>query len=183
MVNRQRTSLAWTSLALGISVATAAVAATPAAVDTSLRVAIDRAAIDKALVPTPTELFDLYQGRTWQWQAGGAYFSPRPRDFTAWSQADGQNTYAKGRWLISTDGQVCFKAKWFTAKGAASGLTCFAHRRVDSTIYQRRLPGGDWYVFKAASPQLTQEYAKFKMGDEVSAEAEKVKAEISAAAN
>jgi hypothetical protein len=132
---------------------------------------------------SPTELFSLYQGRTWLWAAGGAYFSPQPRTFVAWSRAAEGDSYAEGKWLITTDGQVCFRAKWHSRQSVASALTCFAHKRVENTIYQRRLPKGDWYVFKSPREGEAQEYSNFKPGDDATAAAETVRLSIESEGN
>ncbi|MCO5072337.1 MAG: DUF995 domain-containing protein [Rhizobiaceae bacterium] len=120
------------------------------------------------MVPSATELFALYNGRTWAWETGGAYFSPQPRTFSAWSQSGDENVYAEGRWIITNDGRVCFQADWHTRGNVSPALTCFAHKKADGAIYQRRLPDGEWYVFRSAQKKSPQEYSKFRAGDAVS---------------
>lgn len=167
----------WLSLAfcldVGLSVAGAAA---PATADDQSR------AIQDAPL-SPTELFMLYQGRTWLWATGGAYFSPQPRTFVAWVRAPEGDSYAEGKWIITTDGQVCFKANWHSRQSVVPVLTCFAHKRVDSTIYQRRLPKGDWYVFKSPRQGEAQEYSNFKLGDDATAAAATVRLSLESQGN
>lgn len=172
-----RTIVGWLGLALCLcGDFSAAWAATSGAADA-------KAGAARGAPLTPTELFTLYQGRTWLWAAGGAYFSPQPRTFVAWSRAVEGDSYAEGKWIITTDGQVCFKAKWHSRESVVPALTCFAHKRVDDTIFQRRLPKGDWYVFKSPREGEAQEYSNFKPGDDATAAAETVRLSIESAGN
>lgn len=125
------------------------------------------------------ELFDLYHNRSWIWNDGSGYFSSKNRRFIA-STGRGQTaSYAEGRWFLTDPGKLCFKADWHTAKGAAPALTCFSHREKGGTVYQRREPDGQWYVFKNAAAKTATEYSKVRRGDYVSARFNEVEARLS----
>ena len=118
----------------------------------------------------PFDVVKLYRGKTWLWPAGGGYFDSGAR-FFAWSAEAGKSpTYALGRWMTTEDGRVCMKAKWFSSNGeGVPATTCFAHSMAGRVIYQRRVPSGDWYVFRADPPATDDEFAKLKDGDLVKA--------------
>lgn len=154
----------------GLLLATAALAAA------SLLAAPAAAASRKAAPPkgahamTPFEVVKLYRGKTWMWPAGGGFFEPGAR-FFAWSSEPGKSpSYALGRWMAMEDGRMCMKAKWFSSAGkGAPATTCFAHSVAGNVVYQRRMPSGDWYVFRADPPAADNEFAKLKDGDLVKA--------------
>lgn len=61
------------------------------------------------------------------------------------------------------------------AEGAARASTCFGHRKIGNTIYQRRQPDGKWYVFRHASVLPDDEFGKLVPMDTVSAKARELK--------
>jgi hypothetical protein len=114
---------------------------------------------------TPFEIVKLYRGKTWVWPNGGGYFEPGAR-FFAWSSGtDNTSSYAMGRWMVTEDGRVCMKATWFSGGKGTPATTCFAHSVAGNVIYQRKMPAGNWYVFRADPPAATDEFANLKDGD------------------
>ena len=114
------------------------------------------------------ELLLLYGGKTWMWSTGGGYLD-KERSFIAWVESDGVRTDAAGQWRITDNGRLCIEARWGTGpEGDAN--TCFLHvQSADGTIHQRSLPDGDWYVFRHATPEDTDEYLKLVPGNQVPA--------------
>ena len=53
-----------------------------------------------------------------------------------------------GDWEALDDGRLCFAGVWTAKSGRRFARTCFAHKLKDGHIYQRRLPKGEWYVFR-----------------------------------
>jgi hypothetical protein len=139
-------------------------------------------AADPAATATPLtadELFQLYHSRSWIWDDGAGYFSPKQRRFVAWSGKGSKATYADGRWFVSGPGRLCFKAKWHAKDGAASALTCFSHRKKGGTIYQKREPDGEWYAFKNSPTKTGDEYGKVRPGNYVSKRFTQIEARLS----
>jgi len=123
------------------------------------------------------QLSRIYRGRTWVWPQGAGYFSPKGRTFTAWSREGGEPSVGKDRWFPTTDGRICFRAVWTFAGGAKRDVTCFSHRYDDTSVYQRREPGGEWYVFDDRR-RFGDEYAKLVRGDRASLRYDVLLAEI-----
>ncbi|MBS7543926.1 DUF995 domain-containing protein [Ancylobacter oerskovii] len=120
----------------------------------------------------------LYSGKSWIWSDGAAYFSPN-RKFVAWAGSGNEVSYVQGTWWVSPTGWVCFQGLWHANGPSGRNSTCFSHRLgPDKVLYQRREPGGDWYVFKHAQPVAGDEYAKFKDGDVASAGVARAKQEL-----
>jgi hypothetical protein len=130
---------------------------------------------------TVDEMRDIYENRTWQWQSGAGYFDGRTRAFTSWVGEGDAASYAEGDWFLTEAGRMCFRATWYAADGSADAVTCFDHRGDDERIYQRRAPGGAWYVFAHAPLQKGDEILKLESGDLVRANYERNRAVISAA--
>jgi hypothetical protein len=128
---------------------------------------------------TTDELVELYHGRSWLWKDGAGYFSAKQRRFTAWSREGGSPSYADGRWFVTDRGKLCFKAKWHAKSGAASALTCFSHRKKGGTVFQKREPDGEWYVFKTTPAKTRDEYGKVRHGNYVSARLKQIEARLS----
>lgn len=114
------------------------------------------------------ELAQLYGGKSWIWSEGAGYLAA-DRKFLAWSGSGADATVAKGRWLVTDGGRMCFKAVWHAKSGSGPNTTCFSHRKVGSTILQKKEPSGQWYVFRSSEPAASDEYSKLRNGDEVSA--------------
>ncbi len=127
---------------------------------------------------TSAELYMLYRDRSWQWSDGAGRMQSDGRRFTAWAGSGDKATWAEGRWTLSDNGQLCFKAQWHSLSGAAPAKTCFSHKRVGSTIYQRREPAQAWYVFKHATPAQDDEFNKLVRGDLVSSKLQKIRPSI-----
>lgn len=116
---------------------------------------------------TTTELYRIYGNRSWLWEDGAGFFKVSERAFTAWSKRGSESSYADGTWFLTERGRLCFRASWNAVGGSAKALTCFEHRDGDGTIYQRRLPDGEWYVFSHAKPRAYDEIRKLRRGDHV----------------
>ena len=117
---------------------------------------------------TGQELFELYVGKTWQWGEGGGYFGPHGM-FRARTVGNDKVTVAAGTWGVSNKGRMCFRAVWTNASGSSQANTCFDHVMAGADVYQRRLPDGDWYVFRHGVPVETDQYNKLISKDLVSA--------------
>ncbi|ANM08528.1 MULTISPECIES: DUF995 domain-containing protein [unclassified Rhizobium] len=136
------------------------------------------AAGKKPATPTPLsayELYRIYGDKTWVWNTGGGRFSDDGRRFVAWVNDKGKQSFAEGKWVVDDLGQLCMRATWTNAEGAARASTCFGHRKIGSTIYQRRQPDGNWYVFRHASVRGDDEFLKLVSMDSVSDKARDLK--------
>ncbi|MBB3388498.1 hypothetical protein FHT82_001221 [Rhizobium sp. BK275] len=132
----------------------------------------------KAATPTPLnagELYAIYADKTWTWDTGGGRFIGEDRRFVAWVNDGGKQSFAEGRWVVDDLGQMCMRATWTNNEGAARASTCFGHRKIGNTIYQRRQPNGDWYVFRHASAKADDEFRKLVPADTVSLKARELK--------
>ncbi|GAB4066729.1 hypothetical protein GCM10028812_16330 [Ancylobacter sonchi] len=148
--------------------------------------AAPQAAAQAAMKPNPTgmpsvtSIDALYSGKSWIWSDGAAYFSPN-RKFVAWAGSGKDVSYVQGTWWVSPIGWVCFQGMWHANGPSGRNSTCFSHRMgPEQVMYQRKEPGGDWYVFKHAQMMTGDEYAKFKNGDLASAGMMKAKQELKA---
>lgn len=126
---------------------------------------------------TATELRRLYAGKTWQWPEGAGYFA-EDRTFSGWSGGAEPTSVAKGRWLVTDGGQMCFDAQWRYRGGAEAVRSCFRHRRNGEAIYQQKEPGGEWIVFQSDPPSPDDEIAKLREGDLVSSRAAPLEREL-----
>ncbi|EJT03298.1 DUF995 domain-containing protein [Rhizobium sp. CCGE 510] len=121
------------------------------------------------------ELYRIYGDKTWIWNTGAGRFVDDGRRFVAWTDDKGKQSFAEGRWVVDDLGQLCMRATWTNAEGAARASTCFGHRKIGNTIYQRRQPDGNWYVFRHASVRDDDEFGKLVPMDSVSAKARDLK--------
>lgn len=147
-----------------------------------------QADIAAAAPVSPWELSLFYADRTWIWDNGAAYFAKDGRQFRAWTGGD-EVSIGQGKWLVTEAGKMCMKADWKTRAGSTPAQTCFSHRRLLGTTYQRKDPDGAWYVFQATPPQPAQgqstqaqpmqEYDKFKPGDTTAPTFEKIRRIVS----
>lgn len=112
---------------------------------------------EEAGVMTGVELYMIFRGKSWKWESGAGRMESEGRTFRAWAQSDSGETWAKGRWSVNDNGQLCLSAVWHSQNAAVPDKTCFSHRTLDGTIYQKREPGGDWYVFKHAKRRADDE--------------------------
>ena len=62
-------------------------------------------------------------------------------------------------------------AVWGQGKEATKSASCFLHVQAGGVIYQRNAAKGDWYVFKHAKPEPSDEYHKLVAGNRVPATA------------
>jgi hypothetical protein len=123
---------------------------------------------EKAVPLTAFELRQIYNDKTWKWNDGGARFIGEGRRLIAFSEGGGYPTFAEGNWAINNKGRLCMVANWVTKDGEVSKKTCFRHVRDRGTIYQRREPDGNWYVFKTYKIQSEDEYNKLVSEDTIS---------------
>lgn len=93
------------------------------------------------------EVVALYDGKSWMWPDGAAYFSPNGK-FIAIAGIGKNRSNIKGKWNAYQNGQMCFSGTWKAKVGRRYDKTCFAHKMAAGNIYQQRLPKGDWYVFR-----------------------------------
>jgi uncharacterized protein DUF995 len=136
------------------------------------------AAAAKATPLTTEELYRLYNNRSWIWKDGAGYFASKQHAFSAWSKEGGKASYGEGRWFLTQPGKLCFRANWVAKDGQAPALTCFSHRKKGGVIFQKREPGGEWYVFRNNPARKDDEAAKLRGGDRVSSRLAKTKARI-----
>ncbi len=128
-----------------------------------------------AEVPLSTkQLSDIYSGKTWLWPDGAAYFAPGGR-FIAWAGTGKKESFATGSWGTPGNGRLCFRAVWVSRGGAGGSESCFAHVSKSGFLFQRKLPAGEWYVFKYPTPQPDDEFRKLVPGDKAGAEAERIR--------
>ena len=120
-------------------------------------------------VMSAAELYVLYGDKTWQWQEGAGRMDSTDRRFRAWVESDKGKSWAEGRWLITDSGMMCIKADWHSGQEVFPARTCFAHRIDGGTIYQKKVPDGQWYVFRHAEGRDDDEAKKLVSADLVSA--------------
>ncbi len=152
---------------------TAMLAAAPASASTSINKAA-RAAEPMSF----QEVYSIYANKTWNWGNGAGYFPAKKRAFEAWSGYGRNASYGEGRWFATSSGNMCMKATWTSRDGAAPATTCFAHRKDGNTIYQRKLPDGDWYRFQTDPPRRSNEISKLKSGDFVTNRVERIQRQL-----
>lgn len=112
------------------------------------------------------ELRTLYANKSWFWKDGVAFFN-RSGKFVASTGSKQKPNTVKGGWSAYKNGKICFSGDWKTGEWASFDSTCFLHKVVNGNIYQRRLPDGDWYIFKHAKTRKTDEYRKIVAGNYV----------------
>ncbi|AIM03601.1 DUF995 domain-containing protein [Sinorhizobium meliloti] len=130
---------------------------------------------ENARTMTGVELYMIFQGKTWTWESGAGRMESEDRAFRAWAQSATGESWAEGRWSVNDRGQLCLMAVWHSQSAAAPDKTCFSHRTLDGTIYQKREPSGDWYVFKHAEAQTGDEFNRLVREDLVAAKLAAVK--------
>ncbi len=128
-----------------------------------------------ARVMTGVELYMLYRDRSWIWRDGAGHMQSDDRRFTAWAESDSGQLWAEGRWIVTDSGRLCLQADWHAPSVVYPNRTCFSHAVDGGTIYQRRLPDGDWYVFKHAKPLPDDEFGKLSRADVVSSQIERIR--------
>lgn len=136
----------------------------------------------EARVMTGTELYMIFHGKTWKWESGAGRMEDEARVFRAFARSGTGETWAEGRWSVNDRGQLCLKAVWHSQAGATRDKTCFSHRIFEGTVYQKREPAGDWYVFKHAKPKLDDEFSRLVDEDLVAADLPAVQKRLKARA-
>lgn len=126
---------------------------------------------------TSFELYMLYHDKSWQWPDGAGRLQADGRRFTAWAGFGDKATWAEGRWTVNDRGRLCLKAQWHTILAVNPNTTCFSHKKLGDTVYQKREPSGDWYVFKHATP-AADEFSKLVSQDLVSQDIERIKSSL-----
>jgi hypothetical protein len=98
---------------------------------------------------TKKEVVDLYEGKSWLWEKGpGVGFFATKGQFNAFSGEGKDRSTVAGSWEALDNGRLCFSGVWTTKAWRRFARTCFAHKIKDGHIYQRRLPKGEWYIFR-----------------------------------
>ncbi len=116
---------------------------------------------------TAIELNALYTGKTWMWVDGAGHFGENRR-FVATVGKGPATAIARGRWLTTAAGRMCFDADWRYRGGSESRRTCFLHRRNGEAIYQMREPSDEWFAFRGVPASSDDEFARLRDGDLVS---------------
>jgi hypothetical protein len=124
---------------------------------------------DDARAMTGVELYMLYRNKSWKWDEGAGRMEDQGRTFKAWAGSGDEAVWATGRWIVTDTGLLCFRADWHTPAGTYPDKTCFSHRISGQTIYQKKEPSGDWYVFRHEVPAEGDEFGKLVREDLVSA--------------
>ena len=96
---------------------------------------------------TKKEVVGLYEGKSWLWDSGVGFFASKGQ-FNAFAGEGKNRSTVAGDWEALDDGRLCFAGVWTAKSGRRFARTCFAHKLKDGHIYQRRLPKGEWYVFR-----------------------------------
>jgi Protein of unknown function (DUF995) len=125
-----------------------------------------------------SELRGMYAGKTWIWSNGGGYMGPGGRFSAAIGKDRATASYARGTWQTNNQGVMCFAGAWRARAGKSQSRSCFAHRVAGSAIYQRKLPSGEWYMFKQSPAQSSDEFSKLVRGDRVSGQMRQAQAAL-----
>ena len=96
---------------------------------------------------TKKEVVDLYEGKSWLWEKGVGFFAAKGQ-FNAFSGEGKDRSTVTGSWEAIDDGRLCFAGVWTAKAWRRFARTCFGHKIKDGKIFQRRLPKGEWYVFR-----------------------------------
>ena len=124
------------------------------------------------------ELYLLYRDKTWVWPDGAGRFDDQGRRFTAQTGSGNATTWAQGRWAVTDDGKMCLIAEWHMNSGVHANKTCFSHKRNGGTIYQKKEPSGDWYIFKHTAPIESDEFKKLVAENLVSRDLATMKSDL-----
>ncbi|MBB6489144.1 DUF995 domain-containing protein [Rhizobium lusitanum] len=133
---------------------------------------------DGARPMTAVELYTLYHDKSWRWPDGAGRMENIDRRFSAWVDGTGGQSWAEGRWAVTDNGRLCLDATWHATNGQFPAKTCFVHRILDGTIYQKRETGGTWFVFRHPVTKQTDEATKLIADDLVSQRLEAMKAAL-----
>ncbi|MFS8048011.1 DUF995 domain-containing protein [Rhizobium sp. BR 314] len=149
-----------------------------AAESSSVKAAATMTLPDGARPMTAVELYTLYHDKSWRWPDGAGRMENIDRRFSAWVDGTGGQSWAEGRWAVTDNGRLCLDATWHAANGQFPAKTCFVHRILDGTIYQKRETGGTWFVFRHPVTKQTDEATKLIADDLVSQRLEAMKAAL-----
>jgi hypothetical protein len=130
---------------------------------------------------TAFEVYSLYKNKSWQWGNGAGHMTDAGRLFSAWVDSENGESWAEGRWVIAETGLLCLNATWHSRQGAFPAKTCFSHRVAEGTIYQKREPDGEWYVFRHTETREDDEARKLISADLVSQKRDSIKTALGAA--
>ncbi|ASW10357.1 DUF995 domain-containing protein [Rhizobium sp. 11515TR] len=133
---------------------------------------------DGARPMTAVELYMLYHDKSWRWPDGAGRMQNTGRRFSAWVDGTGGQSWAEGRWAVTDTGRLCLEATWHAANGQFPAKTCFIHRILDGTIYQKRETGGAWFVFRHPVAKKTDEATNLIADDLVSQRLEALKTSL-----
>ncbi|MFK0164962.1 DUF995 domain-containing protein [Rhizobium sp. NPDC090279] len=133
---------------------------------------------DGARPMTAAELYMLYHDKSWRWPDGAGRMQNTDRRFSAWVDGTGGRSWAEGRWAVTDAGRLCLDATWHAANGQFPAKTCFIHRILDGTIYQKRETDGAWFVFRHPITKKTDEATNLIADDLVSQRLEAVKTSL-----
>jgi UDPglucose 6-dehydrogenase len=67
--------------------------------------------------------------------------------------------------MADENGRLCFAGVWEASSGLQFNRSCFRHMIKDGNIYQKRLPDGEWYIFRHDPPKEGDQ--KLIAGDEI----------------
>lgn len=126
------------------------------------------------------EIYNLYKNKSWQWDDGAGHMTDAGRQFSAWADGEKGESWAEGRWVISETGLLCFNATWHSKQGSFPAKSCFSHRVGHGTIYQKREPDGEWYVFRHTEARENDEASKLISADLVSQKRDSIKTALGA---
>jgi hypothetical protein len=113
---------------------------------------------------TKAQASHAFSGKTWLWDDGGAYFSPKGK-FVAISGS--HKSYGKGTWSASDDGKVCYDADWKSPTGNGPYSDCRALVKTKDRQYDSSTNGDDkgkWWCSEASRQGL---FSKLKPGDKI----------------
>jgi uncharacterized protein DUF995 len=122
----------------------------------------------KARPLTGKELTSIYEGRTWTWEDGAAYFGALHRAFIAWSHSGPEASYGEGSWSVNDQGRLCSDATWHGREGKGRKTICWENRSDEKNIFQRMLPDGKWYIAGHLPAQPDDVIQKLQAGDRAS---------------
>jgi hypothetical protein len=112
---------------------------------------------------TKKEVVELYEGKSWIWNTGVAFFAAKGQ-FKAFTEQGKNRSTVAGTWEATDEGRLCFAGVWTAKTWRRSERTCFAHKIKDGQLYPRRMPKGEWYIFRHDPAQ--EEDQKLLLGDQ-----------------
>ncbi|MEM9700718.1 MAG: DUF995 domain-containing protein [Pseudomonadota bacterium] len=101
---------------------------------------------DQKILVSGQEVLRIYSGKTWVWSPGegGAYWGTDGSFQAFW-----QDSVGVGKWFATSNGNVCYDAKWRSAMGdgSSSERQCWQHVRDSEGVLWKRDPRSrDWYI-------------------------------------